>query len=158
MSTNTKSVEEQAQAANKAGIKLASASSDLKNYALLAIANAIEDNQQRILQANARDLEAATTAKMDFHLVDRMTLNDARIKAMATAAREIAKLPDPIGEILEERVLPNELHIQRIRVPLGVNSYQRSCSQLGPPSALLVELVASSANRDASRAGACARK
>ena len=120
MSTNTKSVEEQAQAANKAGIKLASASSDLKNYALLAIANAIEDNQQRILQANARDLEAATTANMDFHLVDRMTLNDARIKAMATAAREIAKLPDPIGEILEERVLPNELHIQRIRVPLGV--------------------------------------
>ena len=120
MSTNTKSVEEQAKAANKAGIKLASASSDLKNSALLAIANAIEDNQQRILQANARDLEAATTANMGFHLVDRMTLNDARIKAMATSAREIAKLPDPIGEILEERVLPNELHIQRIRVPLGV--------------------------------------
>ena len=120
MTTNTKSVEDQAKAANKAGVQLASASSDLKNSALLAIANAIEDNQQSILQANEQDLEAATTANMDFHLVDRMTLNDERVKAMATAAREIAKLPDPIGEILEERVLSNGLHIQQIRVPLGV--------------------------------------
>ncbi|MDP7090539.1 MAG: glutamate-5-semialdehyde dehydrogenase, partial [Dehalococcoidia bacterium] len=69
---------------------------------------------------NEQDLEAAKRDNIDFQLLERMTLNNARVKAMADAARDIAALEDPIGEILEKRVLPNGLDLERIRVPLGV--------------------------------------
>ena len=92
----------------------------MKNAALIAIAEAVETNHQSIIDANAEDLENAKSNGMDFHVRDRMTLNDSRVKDMADAARSISKLEDPIGEILEQRNLPNGLHLERVRVPIGV--------------------------------------
>lgn len=92
----------------------------MKNAALIAIAEAVEANHQSIIDANAEDLENAKRDGMDFHVRDRMTLNGSRVKDMADAARSISKLEDPIGEILEQRNLPNGLHLERVRVPIGV--------------------------------------
>jgi len=92
----------------------------MKNAALIAIAEAVETNHQSIIESNAEDLENAKSNGMDFHVRDRMTLNDSRVKDMADAARSISKLEDPIGEILEQRNLPNGLHLERVRVPIGV--------------------------------------
>ena len=92
----------------------------MKNAALIAIAEAVEANHQSIIDANAEDLENAKRNGMDLHVRDRMTLNGSRVKDMADAARSISKLEDPIGEILEQRNLPNGLHLERVRVPIGV--------------------------------------
>ena len=73
-----------------------------------------------ILRANEQDLEAAKRNGLNFHMMDRMTLTNARVKDMADAARNIASLEDPIDEILEQRDMPNGLNLQRVRVPLGV--------------------------------------
>lgn len=120
MTLTTQSLVDQTKAANRAARQLASTPSEVKNAALVAIADSIESNCQSILRANEQDLEVATLNGLDLHLLDRMTLNNLRVKAMAGAAREIAELEDPIGEVLEERTRPNGLNIQRVRVPLGV--------------------------------------
>lgn len=120
MTLTSQSLHDQAEAANKASRRLASISADVKNAALMAIADAIETNRQSILRANEQDLEAAKRNGIEYHLLERMTLNNARVKDMADAARNIAALEDPIGEILEERDLENGLNIQQVRVPLGV--------------------------------------
>jgi len=120
MTLTTQTLHDQAKAANEASRQLAAASADVKNAALVAIAEAIESNRQSILRANEQDLEAAKRDGLEFHLLDRMTLNNARVKAMADAAREIAALEDPIGEVLEQRDVPNGLNLQKVRVPLGV--------------------------------------
>ena len=111
---------DQAKAANTASRKLAGTSTEVKNSALIAIAEAIESNRMSILQANEQDLEAAKRDGLNFHMMDRMTLTNSRVKDMADAARNIASLEDPIGEILERRDMPNGLNLQRVRVPLGV--------------------------------------
>ena len=80
----------------------------------------MEKKLQCILGANAEDLENAKSNGMDFHVRDRMTRNDSRVKDMAESARSISKLEDPIGEILEQRNLPKGLHLERVRVPIGV--------------------------------------
>ena len=120
MTFTTQSLVDQTKAANRAARQLASTPSEVKNAALVAIADSIESNCQSILRANEQDLEVATLNGLDLHLLDRMTLNNLRVKAMAGAARDIAELEDPIGEVLEERTRPNGLNIQRVRVPLGV--------------------------------------
>ncbi|HCI86178.1 MAG TPA: glutamate-5-semialdehyde dehydrogenase [Dehalococcoidia bacterium] len=120
MTLTTQSLVDQMKAANRAARQLASTPSEAKNAALVAIADSIESNCQSILRANEQDLEVATLNGLDLHLLDRMTLNNLRVKAMAGAARDIAELEDPIGEVLEERIRPNGLNIQRVRVPLGV--------------------------------------
>lgn len=120
MTLTSTTLHDQAKAANTACRKLAAAPTEVKNAALVAIAEAIEANRQSILRANEQDLEAAKRDGIDFQMMERMTLNNARVKAMADAARDIAALEDPIGEILEERVLPNGLDLSRVRVPLGV--------------------------------------
>jgi len=120
MTLTTQSLVDQTKAANRAAKQLASTPSEVKNAALVAIADSIESNCQSILRANEQDLEVATLNGLDLHLLDRMTLNNLRVKAMAGAARDIAELEDPIGEVLEERTRPNGLNIQRVRVPLGV--------------------------------------
>ncbi len=120
MTLTTQSLVDQTKAANRAARQLASTPSEVKNAALVAIADSIESNCQSILRANEQDLEVATLNGLDLHLLDRMTLNNLRVKAMAGAARDIAELEDPIGEVLEERTRPNGLNIQRVRVPLGV--------------------------------------
>jgi glutamate-5-semialdehyde dehydrogenase len=114
------SLYEQAQAASSASSYLAAATAEIKNTALIAIAEAVEANSTSILDANAEDLENAKRDGMDFHIRDRMTLNGNRVQDMADAARSISKLGDPIGEVLEQRNLPNGLHLERVRVPIGV--------------------------------------
>lgn len=120
MTLTSQSLHNQAEAANEASRRLASISADVKNAALIAIADAIETNRQSILRANEQDLAAAKRNGIEYQLLERMTLNNARVKDMADAARKIAVLEDPIGEILEERDLENGLNIQQVRVPLGV--------------------------------------
>ena len=120
MTLTSQSLHDQAEAANEASRRLASISADVKNAALIAIADAIETNRQSILRANEQDLTAAKRNGIEYQLLERMTLNNARVKDMADAARKIAVLEDPIGEILEERDLENGLNIQQVRVPLGV--------------------------------------
>jgi glutamate-5-semialdehyde dehydrogenase len=120
MTTTTPTIRDQASAAKAASNRLAVIPAGTKNAALNGIAESIETNRERILSANEQDLEAATQDGLDFQMLERMTLNSARVKDMADAARNIADLEDPIGEILEERELANGLQLQRVRVPLGV--------------------------------------
>ncbi len=87
-----------------------------KNSALLAMAKALEENTQAILAANHQDISAATLPPV---MVDRLRLTESRICAMAQGIREVAALPDPVGEILEEKVLPNRLQLTKKRVPIG---------------------------------------
>ncbi|MCD7724986.1 MAG: glutamate-5-semialdehyde dehydrogenase [Clostridiales bacterium] len=91
-----------------------------KNQALIRIAGALVDRQEQILTANCRDYEIAQTGGMARGLLDRLKLTPERIEAMAEGLRQIAGLPDPVGEVMESIDRPNGLHIQKIRVPMGV--------------------------------------
>lgn len=120
MTLTSPTIQEQGKAASTAARRLAATSTEVKNAALIGIAESIEANRKSILRANEQDLEAAKRYGLDFHMMDRMTLNNARVKDMADAARNIAALEDPIGETLEKRDLPNGLNLEQVRVPLGV--------------------------------------
>lgn len=107
-------------AAKSASRKLAASDAATRNAALEAIAAGLEAHVDEILAANERDISAARQSGLGEHIIDRMVLNPERVAAMATACREIAAMSDPIGAVLEERVMPNGLNIQRVSVPLGV--------------------------------------
>ncbi len=109
-----------ATAAKAAARQLAGASATQKNQALQYMAEHLWVHRQEIMDANQRDLAAAKEAGTSGALLDRLTLNDQRIQAMATGLREIAELPDPVGEVEHEIVRPNGLRIGKRRVPLGV--------------------------------------
>lgn len=106
--------------ARQAARELAICSTTLKNNALLAMATALEQNQPRILAANALDLSAGETKGLSASLLDRLRLTPSRIEAMADGLRQVAALPDPIGECLSGMRRPNGLDIQKVRVPFGV--------------------------------------
>ena len=108
------------QAARRAAGELAVASTETKNAALRAMAEAIRRNMPAILAANAADLDAAEIGGMPDAFRDRLTLNEERIEAMASGVEEIAALPDPVGSVLAAWDRPNGLHIERVRTPLGV--------------------------------------
>jgi glutamate-5-semialdehyde dehydrogenase len=91
-----------------------------KNQALGALAGMLRDERGAILAANARDLERARGAAISGALVERLTLNDARIEAMARSVEEVAALPDPVGETIASWRRPNGLEISQVRVPIGV--------------------------------------
>ena len=91
-----------------------------RDKALLAIADALEEGVEEILQANAQDLEAADQNGMRDSLKDRLRLTPQRVASIAEAVRQVVALPDPVGEIDMGTVRPNGLRIQRVRVPLGV--------------------------------------
>ena len=99
---------------------LAGAPTAAKNAALVAMADSIGDRTQAIKSANRRDLDAGRSNGLAAPLLDRLELTDARIRAMAEGLRQIATLPDPVGEIGEMRMQPSGLQIGRMRVPLGV--------------------------------------
>jgi glutamate-5-semialdehyde dehydrogenase len=103
--------------AHAAAGKLALLPTEEKNALLLAIASAIEANEQNILDANREDLE---TPALEGAMRDRLLLTPARIQEMARGVREVASLADTIGEILAEWTKPNGLRIRKVRVPLGV--------------------------------------
>ena len=90
-----------------------------KNAALLAMAEALEARQDQILAANALDMEAAR-GKISDTMLDRLLLTPGRISGMAEGIRQVVKLPDPVGRILEEYVRPDGLKIQKTAVPMGV--------------------------------------
>ena len=84
------------------------------------MAERIEANAGKILAANARDVEAARDKGRDAAFIDRLALNEARVAAMAKGLREIAGLPDPVGQVMTRWTRPNGLEISRVRVPIGV--------------------------------------
>lgn len=106
-------------AARAAKNEVGQLSTQRKNEALLAMADALEAEQAAILAANAQDLEAAQGRIGDV-MLDRLRLTPARVAAMAQGIRDVAKLPDPVGRVLEETVRPNGLKIQKVSVPMGV--------------------------------------
>ncbi len=99
---------------------LASLSETQKNQALLCAARALLENSGRILAENEKDMDAGQKNGMPKSLLDRLSLNVSRIEAMAEGLRQIAALPDPVGEILETFTRPNGLVIRKQRVPIGV--------------------------------------
>ena len=106
--------------AKAAAAPLAIASTEQKNEALLAAADAILASKDAILRANQVDLTNAAESGMAASFVDRLTLDDSRIEAIADGIRAIAALSDPVGEVIAEWDRPNGLHIERVRTPLGV--------------------------------------
>jgi glutamate-5-semialdehyde dehydrogenase len=116
----TFSVVDLGRRAKAASRKLATASTAAKDAALLAAADLMEQRTADILAANAADLEAAAADGMEPGPLDRLRLTDARLAGMAAGLRQVAGLPDPVGEVLDGWRRPNGLSIQRVRVPLGV--------------------------------------
>jgi glutamate-5-semialdehyde dehydrogenase len=107
-------------AARAAARQLALAPASQKNDALNAMAAKIRRSANDILSENARDLENAKAKDLKSSFVDRLTLNDARLEAMAKGLEEIAALPDPVGQVIAEWTRPNGLQFARVRVPIGV--------------------------------------
>lgn len=106
--------------AREASFSLASTSRAVKDAALRTIADALEANAATIVTANATDLDRARADGTSDALIDRLTITPDRLKAIADALREVAELPDPIGEVMRGYTLPNGLQIRQLRVPLGV--------------------------------------
>ena len=107
------------QQAGAAKTAMTLASTGTKHAALLAMAEALEENQQAILAANALDLEAARGTVSDV-MLDRLALSPERIEGMAQGIREVAELPDPVGAVLSRVERPNGLVIEKTAVPMGV--------------------------------------
>jgi glutamate-5-semialdehyde dehydrogenase len=108
------------RAARAASRELALASPESKRAALRAMAGQLRQDGSAILKANAADVEAARAGGLGHAFIDRLTLTDARIDAMARGLEDIAELPDPIGTTLSAWTRPNGLNIARVRVPIGV--------------------------------------
>ena len=125
MATAVSSVADICRAAKRASHTLARLDSDVKDAALESIASALESRTAEILQANERDIQAAdrgsaSDTEIGDALLDRLRLDESRIAAIARAVRQIASLPDPVGELIDGRRLPNGLDVRKVRVPLGV--------------------------------------
>ncbi|MDA8362184.1 MAG: glutamate-5-semialdehyde dehydrogenase [Gammaproteobacteria bacterium] len=110
----------QGQAAGAAAAAMARAPTKVKNDALEMAAGRIEAQAARLLEANAADVQAARAAGLDEAALDRLTLTPARIAQMAAGLREVARLPDPVGEITGMASRPSGIRVGRMRVPLGV--------------------------------------
>ena len=113
-------VEAKARAAKEAAHLLSIAPTRTKTEALLQMARGLEERSATIVEANRADLDRARTAGLTRAFLDRLTLTDTRIDEMAAGLRQVAALPDPVGETVEVWRRPNGLEIARVRVPLGV--------------------------------------
>jgi glutamate-5-semialdehyde dehydrogenase len=120
MAIGTQSVTEVCERAKRASHKIVTLDTATKNGALEAIAHELEARVDEIIDANAGDLEEGRAAGLDAALIDRLALDETRVKAMADGVRDIVALPDPVGEELEARTLSNGLELRKVRVPLGV--------------------------------------
>jgi glutamate-5-semialdehyde dehydrogenase len=109
-----------ARAAKEAARALALAPTRAKNEALLQMARGLEEKTAPVLEANRADLERGRAAGLTSAFIDRLTLSEARIEEMAAGLRQVAALPDPVGETVEAWRRPNGIEISRVRVPLGV--------------------------------------
>jgi glutamate-5-semialdehyde dehydrogenase len=99
---------------------LATLSTDEKNACLRAMADGLESATRSLLEANATDLVAAREMGLSDAMLDRLRLDEKRVAAMAHGLRQVAALPDPVGRLLDERIRPNGLRLQKIAVPIGV--------------------------------------
>ncbi|MDD3450368.1 MAG: gamma-glutamyl-phosphate reductase, partial [Gammaproteobacteria bacterium] len=106
--------------AREASRAMARAGTRAKDAALLAVAEQLLANEAALLAANARDLEQGRAAGLDAALLDRLTLDAAGVAGMAEGLRQIAALPDPVGEITDMNYCPSGIQVGRMRVPLGV--------------------------------------
>ena len=106
--------------AKKAARALANATSAQKDQALLLIAEAIEQSASEITAANGKDMEAGRQKGMSSSLLDRLMLDESRIKAIAESVRDVVKLNDPVGRILSDELRPNGLRLVKVAVPIGV--------------------------------------
>ncbi len=118
--SGTQPVAELGRRAKAASRVLATASTAAKDAALAAAADLLVRQSAEILEANAEDVARAEAAGTTATVVDRLRLSDARVEAMADGLRQVAALPDPVGEIADGWTRPNGLAIERVRVPLGV--------------------------------------
>jgi glutamate-5-semialdehyde dehydrogenase len=114
------SVTEQARRAKAAAATLATTARAAKDAALTAMAESLEQRADEVLAANQEDVSAGQAGGMSEALVDRLTLTRARIDGMAGGLRQVARLADPVGEVVRGSTLPNGLELRQIRVPLGV--------------------------------------
>jgi glutamate-5-semialdehyde dehydrogenase len=120
VATTTRTVAEVCASAKQASRELAIASAESRNGALGRLAELLDGRAEEILAANAEDLADERAAGLTEALVDRLTLDESRIAAMADGVREIAHLDDPVGEPIEQRTLASGLEMRKVRVPLGV--------------------------------------
>jgi glutamate-5-semialdehyde dehydrogenase len=109
-----------ARQAKVASRELAKLTTSEKNACLLAMAEALEKSADAIKEANGLDMETAANHGLSQAMLDRLKLDDKRIAGMAKGLREVAALPDPVGKVLDERVRPNGLKLQKISTPIGV--------------------------------------
>ena len=115
----TEQMTQLAKQARGAARELARLTTAQKNASLLAMAEALEQNAHRIREANALDMEAGASNGLSAAMLDRLRLDDKHIAGMARGLRDVAALPDPIGKILDDRVRPNGLRLQKITTPIG---------------------------------------
>lgn len=113
-----KKIKELAKRAKCASYALAAVPSSVKNDALKRMARALEDNFREIIRENKKDLACARN--LSKALIDRLKLNEGRIRLMAESLRSVASLKDPVGEVIKSGLRPNGLRIQKVRVPIGV--------------------------------------
>ena len=106
--------------ARKASRVMAAASTEKKNRALLAMADAINANREALAAANALDLEKGAANGLDAAMLDRLELTPARIDGMIEGLRQVAALPDPVGDVSDMRYMPSGIQLGKMRVPLGV--------------------------------------
>lgn len=109
-----------ARRAKRASREIAALTTAEKNAALTAMADAIESKTAPLIAANALDLEEGRRLGLSASMLDRLRLDEKRIVAMANGLREVAALPDPVGRLLDDRVRPNGLRLQKISTPIGV--------------------------------------
>ena len=112
----TKLILQKAAAARKCAAML---SENDKNKALLAISDRLNSTMSRIIYQNKQDIERSRSTMSDV-MIDRLMLSEERIRAMAKGVRDVAALPDPVGEVIESFTRPDGLKISKVRVPLGV--------------------------------------
>jgi glutamate-5-semialdehyde dehydrogenase len=120
MATAAQTVADVCRAARGASRALATASDEVKDAALEAMASALEQRLGEVIEANGRDLAAGAEAGLSAALIDRLKLDEARVRGIAADVRRVAALPDPVGEVLEGWRLENGLEMRKLRVPLGV--------------------------------------
>ncbi|MDT7898460.1 MAG: glutamate-5-semialdehyde dehydrogenase [Armatimonadota bacterium] len=113
-------VEEKARRAKAVAPIMASLSTEVKNRALLNMADALWERREFIFERNAEDVENARHANLSPALIDRLLLNEGRLESICKSLHEVAALPDPVGEIIEGWKRPNGLVLQKMRVPIGV--------------------------------------
>ena len=120
MQSDVEELEAKGKATKAASRKLAHLPTEVKNKALLKIAESLISREQEILDANRVDYDEAKAAGMDEAMLDRLMLDSSRLQGIAQDVRTVASLPDPIGEAFDTRTLPNGMRIERRRVPMGV--------------------------------------